>query len=229
MSGKVLLVEDEELVGTMVRINLEAEGFEVQWAKDGDAGLAAAADGSFDLVLLDISLPGTDGIGVLGELRRREIGTPVLMLTARVDVPTKVQTLDLGADDYVTKPFDMAELTARVRALVRRSQADREIPSTNVASFGAYEVNFETREARSNEGSVSLTEKEAALLRLLVRARGQALTRADILDEVWGMDATPSERTVDNVILRLRKLFEPDPEQPRHIVTVRGTGYMFSG
>ncbi len=223
--SRILLVEDDELVGTMVRINLESEGHEVVWRRDGAQAQALAERETFDLLLLDISLPGKDGIGVLGGLRQAVVSTPVLMLTARSDVATKVQALDMGADDYLAKPFEVAELLARVQAVVRRSQALRELPAHRRVRVGAYEVNLETRDAESNEGPVALSEKEAAILGLLARAGGQPVSRADILEEVWGMDAFPSERTVDNFLLRLRKLFEPEPERPRHILTVRGQGY----
>jgi DNA-binding response OmpR family regulator len=149
------------------------------------------------------------------------------MLTARSDVPTKVRTLGSGADDYLAKPFDVAELLARVAAILRRSQAERELPSDQLLRFDRYEVNLRTREATTNLGRVTLSEKEAAFLALLAKAQGEVLTRNDILDEVWGMDAMPTERTVDNLVLRVRKLFEPDAENPVHILTVRGTGYRF--
>ena len=227
MSGRILLIEDEELVGTMVRMNLEGAGYEVRWSRNGLEGRALAQIESFDLILLDIALPGKSGLEILEEIRRSGVGTPVMMLTARSDVPTKVEALQMGADDYLPKPFDVAELIARAHALVRRSQSEREIPTDQRVHIGPYEANFETREARTNEGSQVLSEKEAALLRLLVRARGRTLSRSDILEEVWGMDVAPTGRTVDNFILRLRRLFEPEPEQPRHIITVRGVGYRF--
>ena len=225
--SRVLLVEDDELVGSMASMNLEAEGFEAVWERDGESGLAAAGARPFDAVLLDISLPGIDGFEVLVRLRRQGIGTPVLMLTARSDVRSKVRALDAGADDYLAKPFDVGEMLARVRALVRRSRAERELPSDRVISFGAYRVDLDSRQALSNEGAVVLAEKEAAILAVLVKADGGVLSRADIIEEVWGLDAFPVERTVDNYLLRLRRLFEPDPAVPRHIVTVRGTGFRF--
>lgn len=227
MPVKILLAEDEALVGTMIKMNLEQEGFTVDWFSDGEQAFQRAVSSPFDLLILDICMPGRDGLEVAKELRKKGIGTPILMLTVRFDTATKVKALDRGADDYLTKPFDTAELLARVRALVRRSQADRQVPAHRIFRFGRYEINFETRMARSNEGFISLSEKEVALMELLVRMRGQVLSRTDILEEVWGMDASPTERTVDNFILRLRRLFEPEPERPRHILTVRGRGYRF--
>jgi len=227
MRHRALLVEDEQLVGTMVEMNLASDGFDVTWITDGEEALARALETSFDVILLDISLPGADGMRILQAIRAREINTPVLMLTARGDVATKVDAFDLGADDYLAKPFNVSELTARVRALVRRSQADRAIPSNRIIEFGRYRINLVTREAQTNEGPVVLSEKEAAFMELMFKACGSTLSRSDILDEVWGMDSNPTVRTVDNLVLRLRKLFEAELERPRHILTVRGVGYRF--
>ncbi len=225
--SRILLVEDDELVGTMVSMNLESEGHTITWARDGAAGLEAVQGAPFDLLLLDISMPHMDGFELLGRLRELGIGTPVLMLTARSDVGSKVQALDLGADDYLAKPFDVVEMVARVRALVRRSRAEREVPASRILTFDRYRIDLDTREAQTNEGTVVLGEKEAEIMALLVRSGGRPLSRADIIEEVWGMDAFPVERTVDNYLLRLRKLFEPDPSEPRHIVTLRGAGFRF--
>jgi two-component system alkaline phosphatase synthesis response regulator PhoP len=225
--SRILLVEDDELVGTMVRMNLENAGHELCWCRDGADGLAASLESPFDLVLLDISLPKQDGYEVLQGLRAHGLGMPVLMLTARSDVGSKVKALEMGADDYLAKPFDLAELVARVKALVRRSTAERQLPASRVIRFDRYRIDLDSREAETNEGLVVLGEKEAEILALLVRADGAILSRADIIEEVWGLDAFPVERTVDNYLVRLRKLFEPDPRQPRHIVTVRGAGFRF--
>lgn len=223
--NRVLLVEDDELVGSVVRVNLVAEGFEVEWLRRGDEALASALQERQDLIILDIALPGLDGFAVLQGIRTAECGTPVLMLTARSDVPTKVRALEHGADDYLCKPFDVAELLARVRALLRRSRAEREIPSNKILRIGSFEVDLETREAMTMEGRVVLSERESAILTVLAQASGRPLSRHDILDEVWGMDSFPTARTVDNFLSRLRKLFEKDPKNPQHILTVRGVGY----
>ena len=228
MSKKILVAEDEDLVGTMVRLNLESAGYQVVWVKNGSEAAERAAAEPFDLILLDISMPGLGGLSVLEKLRSIGVGTPIMMLTAHTDVPTKVRSLDYGADDYLAKPFHVEEMVARVNALVRRSQAERNIPADLIVQIGAHQVNLVTRQAQTEEGDVTLSEKEAALVKLFVRSRGRVLSRSDILDEVWGMDADPSERTVDNFILRLRKLFEPDPEKPVHVLTVRGEGYRFA-
>lgn len=225
--SRLLLIEDDELVGTMIRMNLEAEGHEIQWCRDGEEGLRTGLDQHFDLILLDISLPGMDGLQILGNLRKRDVGTPVLMTTARSDVDSKVRALDAGADDYLPKPFELAELVARVRALVRRSTAEREIPSSQLVIFDGFEVDLDTRVATTPTGEVLLSEKEAAILGMLVRGGGRTVTRTQILEEVWGMDTFPVERTVDNYLLRLRKIFEEAPANPRRILTVRGEGFRF--
>jgi DNA-binding response OmpR family regulator len=227
MSERVLLVEDEDLVGTMVRMNLAHAGYEVRWECTGDAGLAAAREDAADVLILDIALPGADGLEILAAVREAGLATPVLMLTARGDVASKVKALSLGADDYLPKPFDVEELLARVQALLRRARADRQIPTSQLLRFGACRIDLASRVAETNEGRVVLSEKEAAFMRLLAAAAGRTLARNEILDAVWGIDAMPTERTVDNLVLRLRKLFEPDPDRPRHILTVRGEGYRF--
>ena len=225
--SRILLVEDEELVGTMIRLNLNDAGFEVTWFRDAESALDAVRSRPFDLVLMDIMLPGMRGTEAVTSLRSRGFSAPILMLTSKSDVETKVSSLELGADDYLTKPFDVEELLARVRALLRRSHSAREIPAERLVRIGAYQANLETREAETQEGQVTLTETEAALLELLTRHAGTTLTRADILEEVWGMETSSTERTVDNFVLQLRRLFEDDPKCPRHFITVRSVGYRF--
>jgi DNA-binding response OmpR family regulator len=229
MAMRILLAEDEDLIGRMIELNLKHVGYDVTWVKTGDEALEIAKSQPWDLFLLDLMLPGLTGFQVARALREAQITIPVLMLTARGDTSSKVRGLDSGADDYLVKPFDMAELLARVRALIRRSQGSRHLPSTQLVRFGRYEVSLETMEAVTNQGRVTLTEKEAKLMSLFARHRGETLSRADILEEVWGMDASPTERTIDNVIVKLRRYFEPDPENPVHILSVRGLGYRFNG
>lgn len=226
---RILLAEDEELIGRMVELNLKHEGYEVAWVKTGSEAEALALSEPFDVLVLDVMLPGQTGFQVARALRQAEVTLPILMLTARGDTTSKVRGLDAGADDYLVKPFDMSELKARVRALIRRSQGSRHMPSSSIVRIGRCEANLETLEAVTNAGRVTLTEKEGKLLALFARHRGQTLARADILEEVWGMDASPTERTVDNFVLRLRRYFEPDPENPTHLVSVRGEGYRFDG
>ena len=225
--NRILLIEDDELVGTMVRLNLESEGYTVVWCRDGETGLETGRQEPFDLMLLDISLPGMSGLELLESLRGIEVWTPVMMLTARSDVSSKVSALNLGADDYLPKPFDVNEMTARVRALLRRAQAEREHPSTRIIMVGDSRVDMDSRQAETSNGTCVLNDKEVSILALLVRVDGAVLSRADIIEEVWGLDHYPHERTVDNYILRLRKLLEPDPSSPKHFLTIRGAGFRF--
>jgi two-component system, OmpR family, alkaline phosphatase synthesis response regulator PhoP len=227
MKDKILLVEDEELLGTMLEMNLRQEGYEVHWLQEGKPALSDPCAAGCDLIILDIMLPDITGLDVLKQLREKEVSTPVLMLTAMSDVDTKVNSLDLGADDYLTKPFDLPELLARIRALIRRSQGERHLPSSGLLLIGTSEINLETRRATSQRGEVRLSAKEAELLGLFARNIGRPLSRTEILESVWGMDVWVTERTVDNFVLRLRKLFEPDPLQPAHFITIRGVGYQF--
>ncbi|MFZ5475994.1 MAG: response regulator transcription factor [Myxococcota bacterium] len=225
--GRILLVEDEPLVADMVRLNLEHAGFEVAHAPTGEEALAHLGREVFDLVLLDRMLPGVDGLEVARKARASGVATPILMVTARGETPAKVAGLDAGADDYLTKPFAMPEMLARVRALIRRHGAPRGVPTAREVVLGPFRADLETRDAVTNEGRIQLSEKECALLAFLARHEGKSLDRAEILEQVWGMDQFPTARTVDNYVLRLRKLFEPDPEDPRHFLTVRGRGYRF--
>ena len=225
---RLLLAEDEELIGQMVALNLRREGYEVVWVKTGTEADQRGRSEPFDLLVLDAMMPGLTGFEVARRLRAAGMTLPVLMLTALGETADKVRGLDAGADDYLVKPFELAELKARVRALTRRAQGERHLPSDHVLRFGAFSVNLETHEAVTREGEVRLSEKEARLLALFFRRRGETLSRADILEEVWGMNAFPTERTVDNVIVRLRRLFEDDPDHPRRIVSVRGQGYRFT-
>jgi two-component system response regulator RegX3 len=226
--GRVLVVEDDHLIGTMVKLNLETAGHEVVWATSGEAGLEAADGARFDAVLLDITLPGMSGVQVARALRDQGVGTPILMLTARDETALKIQALDGGADDYITKPFDMGEMLARVRAQIRRSQGAIEVPVGAVLQVGGVTLHLDRQEIVTADGAATDPgEKELALLAVFAREPGRVFSRADLLEEVWGMDAMPTERTVDNFIVRLRRLVEAEPEEPRHIVTVRGRGYRY--
>jgi two-component system alkaline phosphatase synthesis response regulator PhoP len=228
MGERILLVEDEALVADMVRLNLEHAGFRVDAVVDGTVGLSRLRSGGYDLAVLDVMLPGLSGFDIVRRARAEGVATPVLLLTARGETQSKVTGFDAGADDYLTKPFVMPELVARVRALIRRHTAPRGVPSSRELKFGVYQVNFDTREAVTNEGRVTLTERECALLEYLAGHEGELLSRAELLENVWGMDRFPTARTVDNYVLRLRKLLEPDPEEPVYLQTVRGRGYRFT-
>lgn len=227
LSLRVLVVEDERLVADMVRLNLEHAGFVVIHVEDGESALRAA-EGEIDLVVLDVMLPGIDGLEVARRLRGGGNPVPILMLTARGEVPARVAGLDAGADDYLTKPFAMPELVARVRALTRRSEVAPRVATRREVRVGPWTVNFDTREAsRTGVAKIVLTETEAALLELFAGHPGEVLGRADILEMAWGMDRSPTERTVDNYVMRLRKFFEEDVNEPVHFLTLRGVGYRF--
>ena len=226
---RVAVVEDEELIRTMLKLNLERVGYEVEAMRTAREFLSRMGETRYDLALLDIVLPDLGGDSILERMRAAGILTPVLMVTARGDVETKVKVLEKGADDHLSKPFDMKELLARVAALIRRSQGERVLPSHGVISVGRFRVNLETRSAIAPDTEAVLTEKERDLLACFARNQGRVLSRPDLLEEVWGMDVDPTPRTVDNFVLRLRRVFEEDPEEPRHFLTVRSMGYRFEG
>ena len=221
--GRVLVVEDDQLTSTMVRTNLEHEGFSVTVANDGNRAIEMIERQAFDLMVLDYMLPGRDGFQILSHIRGLSIGTPVLMLTARGETRLKVDALGRGADDYLTKPFHVDELLARAHALIRRARAQLELPAARRARMGRVWIDFGQRVAIPDSGLTErLGDKELGILQLFAREPGRVFSRADILDEVWGMDVNPVARTVDNYILTLRRIIEPDPEHPVYLVTVRG-------
>ncbi|MBN1550283.1 response regulator transcription factor [bacterium] len=224
---KILVAEDSELIRTMLRINLERHGFQVTTCESGEMMLDHMQKNRFDVVLLDIMLPGMPGDEALNILRRQNINTPVLMLTVKRDTQSKVRAFEKGADDYLSKPFDMEELIARVRALLRRSQGERSIPSRGIIYIDSFEINLETGFAETNTGPTQLTDKEVKLLAYFARNPNRNLSRNDILEEVWGLDVDPTPRTIDNFIVKFRKLFEVDAENPRHFITIRFSGYRF--
>ena len=227
---RILLVEDEEGLRLTITDRLASEGYRVATAADGSEGLRRALEEPFDLLILDVMLPGLNGFDLVRELRQRESVVPVLMLTARRQLVDKVVGLKLGADDYLTKPFEMAELLARVEARLRR---DRPLHTNAQAPdswrFGDVRVDFKSAEVRKGGEPVPLSAKEFQLLRFFVAHRGELLTRDRLLDEVWGYDAMPTTRTVDVHVGWLRRKLEPSPRAPRFIVTVHGLGYKFVG
>lgn len=229
---KILIVEDEPALVLSLSDRLKSEGYEVDAATDGEAGLERAAGGGYDLILLDLMLPRKGGFDVCRDLRQRGVATPILMLTARGEVVDKVVGLKLGADDYLTKPFDMMELLARVEALLRRARPAGEAAQEmrpDVHVFGDVEADFRRAEITRAGEPVELPALEFKLLRYFVARRGELLSRDVLLDEVWGYDATPQTRTVDVHVASLRQKLEPDPSHPRYIVTVHGLGYKFVG
>jgi DNA-binding response OmpR family regulator len=225
MADRVLVVEDDALVRDLVTLNLSHAGYEVSEAHDFAQAMLKLLEGAYDVALVDAMLPGGDGFTLVRTSREKGIRQPLMMLTARGDVSSRVRGLDCGADDYLLKPFDVQELLARVRAALRRASPGP-MKDTRL-SMGANWVRFDTGQAQTTEGLISLSEKELRLMQLFANRPDEALSRADILEEVWGMDAFPTDRTVDNFIMRLRRLFEENPESPRHLVTLRGRGYLF--
>jgi len=218
----ILVIEDSRDLAYGLRNNLEIEGYEVEVAEDGRAGLEALARMAPDLVILDLMLPELDGFRVLKSLRAEGRNIPVLILTARGEEADKVRGLRMGADDYVTKPFGLLELLARVEALLRRARPG---PLEGGARFGEVEVDPASRTVRRGGQPVDLAPKEFDLLLALVRARGAVVSRLDLMERVWGYSAAVVTRTVDTHIAELRRKLEDDPASPRHILTVRKAGY----
>jgi DNA-binding response OmpR family regulator len=224
MSVKLLVVEDEPALRLALSDRLRSEGYEVAVAADGDEGWRRAREEPFDLVVLDVMLPGKSGFDLLRDLRREGVETPVLMLTARGEVLDRVLGLKLGADDYLVKPFETVELLARIEALLRRAQPDTEGGSF---AFGEVRVDFRRMEVSRDGRPVELSALEFRLLRYFVEHRGEVLGRERLLDEVWGYDADVYSRTVDQHVATLRRKLEADSRRPRHVVTVHGAGYKF--
>jgi DNA-binding response OmpR family regulator len=225
--AKILVVEDEPNMVAGLRDNFEFEGYEVITARDGIEGLERALAESPDLVILDVMMPRMSGLEVCRQLRAKRASIPVIMLTARGQEVDKVVGLELGADDYVTKPFSIRELLARVRAILRRTAV---VPKNqDQHSFGDVEVDLHRRRVLRSGKLLDISSKEFELLKYFICHSGEALSRDRLLEDVWGYDNYPSTRTVDTHIVRLRQKLEPDPEQPQYFLTVHGTGYQFVG
>ena len=227
MNSRILLVEDEPgLVMTLSDL-LSLEGYDVEVASDGPSGLAKALDGKFDLVILDVMLPGKSGFDVCRDLRQQGRDVAVMMLTAKTQVVDRVVGLKFGADDYLTKPFDPAELLARVEALLRRVRKENLMPVGRF-QFADVEIDFERGEVRKAGAQLNLAGKELQLLRYLVDHRGKVVPREELLEKVWEYQAAVSSRTIDVHVAWLRQKLEDNPQTPKHIHTVRGVGYRFS-
>jgi len=220
---RILVVEDEAGIAFALEVDLQTEGYEVKVATTGDEALQIARTERFHLILLDVMLPGKDGFEVCRELRRSGFQTPIILLTAKAQEPEKVMGLELGADDYITKPFSPRELRARIKAALRRGgEAELEI-----LRFGDAEVDFARCEVRRGGSAVELSALEFKLLTAFVRSRGRVLTRDQLLDAAWGRGMALNDRVVDNHIVSLRRKLEPDPAHPRHFLNIRGIGYRF--
>ena len=224
---KILLIEDDKILRQTLSLAMKEEQFDVTATGDGQDGLKLALEGGFDLIALDMVLPGLGGLEICRQVREMKIGTPIIMISGKKkDEIDKVLGLELGADDYLTKPFGPRELLARIKAVLRRSEpkADDELVEF---SFGDVTVNFKKQIARKGERELSLTAKEFALLRLFVTHEGDVISRNMILDEVWGYERFPTTRTVDTFVHNLRQKIEDEPTRPRHLLTIPWSGYKF--
>ena len=223
---KILIIEDDKNIAMALEDDLSFEGYKVESASDGNLGLSLAKDKIFDLIILDIMLLGLNGFEICKELRKSNIITPIIMLTAKSQEIDKILGLELGADDYVTKPFSPRELLARVKAILRRNNQINQ--SLDVVNFGNVEINFKTYEAIKRKKNILLTALEFTLLHFLIKRKNEVLSRNLILDEIWGKDVFVTSRTVDTHIANLRKKIEDDPACPKYIIGVRGVGYKFT-
>jgi DNA-binding response OmpR family regulator len=221
--GRILVVEDDPAIVLGLKKNLEFEGYEVLVANEGETGLRLAVDARPDLIILDIMLPRVNGFEICETLRKSKVETPVIFLTAKAQETDKILGFDLGGDDYITKPFSVRELLARVKTVLRRVRDE----GAATVTFGDVEVDLAGQAVKLRGQGVSLTSKEFELLRFLIRSEGKVLPRETILNKVWGLNYYGTARTIDNFINRLRQKIEDDLENPRHILTVRGVGYKF--
>lgn len=226
MKEKILIIEDEEDLVKGLKINLVDEGYEVDYSLNGKDGLAKAMKTKPDLILLDIMLPGMNGLEICKELRQNKVRIPILMLTAKGEEVDKVIGLEMGADDYISKPFSIRELLARVKAHLRRENRAGEAIA-GVIQLGAIKIDFDHYKVIRTDDEKDLTSLEVEVLRFLIQQDGKVVSRDDFLDKIWGYENFPTTRTIDNHILKLRKKVEIDPNHPQHILTVYGGGYRF--
>ncbi len=226
----ILLVEDEDHLLKIIQLNLELEGYIVTTAVTGIEALKEFRKNNFDLILLDVMLPEMNGFDVLEEIRKENKQLPVLFLTAKGSGEDRIQGLKLGADDYLTKPFNLEELLLRVQILLKRSSnVKNPAAAPDTFTFGNNSINFITYEIKDMNGdTVQISKREIALLKLLIERKGEVISREDILDRVWGTDVYPSSRTIDNYILAFRKYFEQNQKEPQHFHSIRGVGYKFT-
>lgn len=229
MKKRILVVEDEEHIADGLQINLEAAGYKVTIAPDGNIALEMWRNSAFDLIVLDVMLPGKNGLEVCQIIRKESGWVPILFLTARDRENDRIAGFQVGGDDYITKPFNLKELLLRIAAMFRRQVWYSTISSTSHQyKFGNSWVDFDSYKAKGISGEIDLSQKECMIMKLFSEHINEVVDRNMILDAVWGYDTYPSSRTVDNFIVRLRKIFEPDPSKPKYILTVRGVGYKFT-
>ena len=228
VAPRVLLVEDEPGLRLTLSDRLISDGYAVETAADGEAGLSQASTGAYDVIVLDVMLPRMNGFDVCREVRQRGVTTPILMLTARGQVVDRVVGLKLGADDYLTKPFETIELMARLEALLRRTQAGAQ-PGGDVYRFGQVVVDFRRAEVTRAGHLVDLSAREFKLLKHFIEHRGATISRDELLSQVWGYDEMPLTRTVDVHVAGLRQKIEANPKSPEYVLTIHGLGYKFAG
>ena len=226
---RILIIEDEQSIVTGLKDNLEVDGYEVMTAGEGEKGLELAREKKPDLIILDLMLPGLSGHDICRTLKEEKNPAAIIMLTARGEEIDKVLGLEMGADDYVTKPFSVRELLARINAVLRRKGAESESEAPEIYTFGPCKFDFKSYEAFRDGKLLELTPREFEVMKYMIRRRGEAVSRFDLLDEVWGYDNYPSTRTVDNHIWRLRKAIENDPSNPEFLISIRSVGYKFTG
>lgn len=222
---KILIIEDDKSISDGIKLNLETENYKVLTEYDGEDGFNSAEKKTPDLILLDINLPGMNGFDVCRNLRMKKNNTPIIMLSVKSDEADKILGLELGADDYVTKPFSMKELLARIKAILRRRQTLTE--NIETLTFGNVSIDFVKMKAMKNKKEVHLSLKEYEILKFLAANEDRVISRSELLDKVWGYDVFPTTRTVDNFILMLRKKLEENPAIPKHIFTIHSAGYKF--
>lgn len=223
---KILLAEDEELIRSTLSLNLEIEGFRVESVNNGRSALAAFEKDNFQLIILDVMMPELGGFEVCEEIRRKNTEIPILFLTALSDSEQKIKGLKLGADDYITKPFSLEEFLLRVKILLKRNKIN-EIPS--VYEFSYFIINFDSFEIKRKDKTIAnLSKREINLLQLLIEQKNKVVSRDEILEKIWEIDENPSSRTIDNIILNFRKIFETNPKAPKHFHSIRGVGYKFT-
>ena len=228
MKEKILIIEDEEDLVKGLKLNLADEGYEIDWASDGVEGLRKALEEAPDLIILDIMLPGMNGLDICRELRKKNISIPIIMLTAKGEEIDKVLGLEIGADDYMTKPFSIRELLARIKAHLRREKREKKT-TPEVYSFGDVEIDFTHFKVKRKDKELDLTSLEIDILKYFIAHREEVVTREALLDKIWGYEKYPTTRTIDNHILKLRKKIEGDPSHPKYILSVYGEGYRFVG
>ncbi len=225
MSHKILIVDDEPHMRLGLADNLEFEGFQVDQAENGKVGLTKILENSYDLILLDVMMPEMSGFDVCKKAREKGVSSPIILLTAKGEEIDKVLGLELGADDYVTKPFSLRELLARIKAVLRRGGVKSEEDEKDEYTIGNLQVNFMSYIAKGKEGEVKMSHKEFEILHYLIKRKNEIVTRHDLLENVWGYEESPTTRTVDNFIVKLRHKVEENPNKPSIILTVHGTGY----